>query len=63
MRLTLLKPYGLLPAGASMDVDAPVGELLVARGIAARKRGRPPRDKRLRERDTKDKAVKHGGRT
>ena len=34
MKLVLLKPYGLLPAGSEMDVNESVGEQLIRRKYA-----------------------------
>ncbi len=51
MRLKLLKQYGMLAAGSVMNVDTPVGELLIGRKIAIEikedKRGKYDRSKKL----------------
>ena len=66
MNIRLLKPYQLLPAGSIMDVSAPVAELLVERGMAVihtKAKDAPPKDKAVRRRRVRRKAVDDGGGT
>ncbi len=56
MKIKLIKPYYINPAGAVLDVSMPIAELLIGRNIAeqtvgvqhiagGKKRGRPPKVK------------------
>lgn len=60
MRLILLKPYGMSPAGALLDVGLGVAEQLLARGIAKQEEelkavAKPPENKSMASPDRKEK--------